>query len=356
MTDTFYFGDTLTGQILGDLPLSGVSPEWVLSGSGAITGQLAITDPDVRARGALTLEAGKHSIYVDRDGVLLWAGIIWEIGDYDSATGKLPISAGDYWSFFSRRIPDSDIILTSASEAEILDALLASALSPDAPANLSVVTTQVALGTPDISYSYLASERKTVAALVEARAEMSPGVDFRVDTYWDEDRNPQVRVVFGGPILGRSVDMTGAFFDFPGNVTKYGRRVSAASLAGRLHIAGSSDSETPLTQTFDTPATYDGYPRYDRADSIEAATSAALTAQGGYLYSRRSRAVVSYTLETRADVEPSIFSYKVGDYCRLYIKDDLHPSGFDQELRIGAISFSPVDQKVSITPWSDPDA
>ena len=355
---TYYFGDTLTGQILGDLPFSDVSLDWTLSGSGTFGGKLKLTDPDVVAQGALDLQEGKHSVYVDRDGVLIWAGIVWEIG-YDSSSASITVAAADYWSWFSRRIVRNEIDLVGVRDEAVVDALLVSAFDGGHPANLTYAwEATMPLQGAGVDLLHDPEERKTVAEMVEARASMAApsGLDFRLDTYWHTDLTPKVQLVLGRPRLGRAVEYTGALFDLPGNLTKYNRAGSGGSLTGRLYLRGSADGADADELLLDTPSAYTGLPRYERAEAVEIADEDDLAPRGNYLYSRRSRVTTVYTFETRADAEPAIHQYRVGDYCRIYIRDARHPGAFTADLRIGAISLSPKDEKVSITPWSDPDA
>jgi hypothetical protein len=355
---TYYFGDTLTGQILGDLPFSDVSLEWVLSGSGSFSGKLKLTDPDVVAQGALTLAEGRHSIYVDRDGVLIWSGIVWETS-YDSSSASVTVAAADYWSWFSRRLARNDIDLVSARDEDVVAALLTSAFDGANPANLAYSwEAQMPLMNGGVDMLYDSTERKTVAEMIEARTTMAypSGLDFRLDTYWGSSSLPQVTLVLGRPRLGRTVDSTGAFFDLPGNLTRYSRSGSAATLTGRLYVKGSSDTAGDDEVLLDDSAKYAGMPRYERAESVQADDPDALPGLASNLYARRNLVTAVYTFETRADAEPAIHRYRVGDYVRMSIRDARHPTGYDTTLRIGHITLTPKDEKVSITPWSDPDA
>src|SRR5688500_1705490 len=75
---TYLIADLRGGAILDELPLSGVSFDKKLNDAGSLRAQLQVLDPVIRSRGPrLLTEPGRTAIYVDRDGTLLWGGIIW---------------------------------------------------------------------------------------------------------------------------------------------------------------------------------------------------------------------------------------------------------------------------------------
>src|SRR5215468_3031033 len=102
-TYTYLVGDLATGTIVAELPLFGVSFDKRLNDTGSLRAQLRIDDPGVRDQEFRVLtEPGRSVIYVDRDGDLLWGGIVWT-SRYTAANGTLEIGAADFLSYFEHR-------------------------------------------------------------------------------------------------------------------------------------------------------------------------------------------------------------------------------------------------------------
>ena len=102
-TYTYYVADLLTGEIIGDLPLTGVGFTRVLNAPGTFRGSLHTRDPRVLALAPRRLtEPGRTALYVDRDGVLVWGGIIWTTR-YTADDGALELGAADFLSYFEHR-------------------------------------------------------------------------------------------------------------------------------------------------------------------------------------------------------------------------------------------------------------
>jgi hypothetical protein len=80
MTTTYryLFVDLLSNSIIGELPLTGVAFTQQLNQAGTFTGHLMLSgiNTDKFNVDASTIPA-KCGLYVDRDGILVWGGVIW---------------------------------------------------------------------------------------------------------------------------------------------------------------------------------------------------------------------------------------------------------------------------------------
>jgi hypothetical protein len=74
----YTFTDLLTGAEKGTFPMEGVSFAEQMSSVGKFTGRLPTTDPAVRAQDPWgATEPRKSGLYVERDGDVVWGGIVW---------------------------------------------------------------------------------------------------------------------------------------------------------------------------------------------------------------------------------------------------------------------------------------
>ena len=102
MTTTYryLFADLLTNNIIAELPLTNVSFTQQLNQAGTLSGQLLLSGLNANTFNVLngTIPA-KTGIYVDRNGTLVWGGVIWG-RPYDSDSQTLSIEAREFESNF----------------------------------------------------------------------------------------------------------------------------------------------------------------------------------------------------------------------------------------------------------------
>jgi hypothetical protein len=95
--------DFLTDQILGEIPLQNVSFTRALKDAGSMSGQVpVIPDNDYLDLYETTLP-GRTSLYILRNGVCVWGGIIWS-RTYDIKQRMLSINASEFTSYLHKRV------------------------------------------------------------------------------------------------------------------------------------------------------------------------------------------------------------------------------------------------------------
>ena len=99
----YLLADVLTNQITAELSLTNVNFTQQLNAAGTATGELLLTGVNSAALNVLTSTTpGRNALYVDRNGVLLWGGIIWA-REWDSASQLMKLTAREFESYFERR-------------------------------------------------------------------------------------------------------------------------------------------------------------------------------------------------------------------------------------------------------------
>jgi len=98
----YFLTDLLTNQVISEVPFKGVSFERANRRAGAFSG----TIPFIEATKGLDLyEAtmpGRTGIYIMRNQVCVWGGIIWG-RTYDVSTQELEVTGGEFMSYFYHR-------------------------------------------------------------------------------------------------------------------------------------------------------------------------------------------------------------------------------------------------------------
>ena len=98
----YFLTDLLSNQIIGEVPFSGVSFERTNRRAGSFSG----TIPFIKTTKGLDLyEAtmpGRTGLYVLRNNVCVWGGIVWGRG-YNVSSRELSVSAGEFISYLYHR-------------------------------------------------------------------------------------------------------------------------------------------------------------------------------------------------------------------------------------------------------------
>lgn len=98
----YFTADLLTNEVFGEIPFKGVSYERALKGAGAFSGSIGISPETARLGVYDTTLPGKTALYVVRNGVCVWGGIIWG-RTYDVVTKRLNVSASEFTSYLYHR-------------------------------------------------------------------------------------------------------------------------------------------------------------------------------------------------------------------------------------------------------------
>lgn len=99
-----YFAyDLLTNELLAELPLTGVSYGRSLRESGSFSGSITANENTFNLNLYANTLPGKTALYVTRNGVCVWGGIIWT-RSYNIVNKTLEISASEFTSYLYKRV------------------------------------------------------------------------------------------------------------------------------------------------------------------------------------------------------------------------------------------------------------
>jgi hypothetical protein len=99
----YYTADLVTNKIIGELSLEDVSYERSLKSPGSFDGKISITEQTNSLDLYNATLPGKTAIYVVRDGVCVWGGIVWG-RTYDMVGRSLSFSASEFTSYLNHRM------------------------------------------------------------------------------------------------------------------------------------------------------------------------------------------------------------------------------------------------------------
>ena len=359
-TYRYLFADLATNAILAELPITGVSFTQQLNTSGTFTGRLLLSG--VNAAGLNVANGtipGRTVVYVDRDGTLVWGGIIWG-REYSSTSQTLTFQAREFMSYFERRRITSTQAYINIDQLDLAQALISNAQG--APyGNIGLLYNQDPASTTTsgnlVTRTYYGYEYKTVFSAIQDLSKQLDGFDYEIEVYYDGDNNPARSFNTYYPRVGTdysSTNATAPVFQLPGNMVEYNYPEDASIAANTIYALGAGSNEGKLIQTAtDATKFTDGWALLeDQANysDITDTTVLAGLAQGQIT-------AVSYPPTTLKVVAPPsqnpVFgTYRVGDEVRIIITDNRFPTTLDAIYRLVALSVTPGEdspERITLT-------
>lgn len=99
----YFVCDLKTNELLAEVPFRGVSYSRSLNEAGTFTGDIAVTEDTLNLDLYTTTLPGKTALYVVRNGICVWGGIVWS-RTYSLIDKVLSVSASEFTSYFSHRV------------------------------------------------------------------------------------------------------------------------------------------------------------------------------------------------------------------------------------------------------------
>lgn len=358
-TYTYLFCDLATDQVLAELPLQQVQYETVLSGIGTLRAFVPINAETLPLNPIGSTVGGRTVLYVDRDGVIVWSGIVWT---RQLATGGITIQAAEFLSYYQHRyitdtistnsanvsdtrlIPDGRVIY--ADQKYVMWSLFQYAGSK--PGGNILVNTDLLAGTAygvTRDLTYYGYERPEIYATMQQLSQSDDGFDFAVECGWNPivnglapTRYRRARAWY--PQRGRTAADSGLVFSKGGpaaSIVDYDWPEDFTAIATQTWAVGDGQGESRLIAgATDSDLLMAGWPLLEAVQTYDGVTQAA-RAQGlaNANLNARSGAAVAPTFTVLADADPQLGSYSVGDSGLFSIAPEPRwPDGMDVELRI----------------------
>lgn len=352
---TYLVCDLESNVVLGELPLNEVTFSTVLNDVGTLSGYILMTDPVAQARNipALT-QPGRTALYVDRGGVIIWGGIIWQrtyaVGAQMGQAYTLQVTADEFPSYYKQRILGSNKTYTNRDQLFIATDLINWA---NQFGSIGVYVPPAGSSGVLLTETYTGTDYKTFWSLVTGIATMSQGFDAMIDVgYGIGGQAPGVpgkQLTLSYPRRGRRAPDNGLVLDFPGNVAQYQWAEDGTQMANQIFDTGPSSGSTVMASVASNSAALTaGYPLLEATHSYTDSyvTQAILDSHAQADVKAYAYGVTTATVILQPDAQPIIGSYIVGDDLQLNIEDFRFPSGMSTTLRITRIDWTPQYQSM----------
>lgn len=289
-SDVFrYFAyDLNTNTRICEVPARDVDFDTRYNDAGAYTGTLDLQAPGVanQVSNLLGYNGIPFKLYADRDGTIVWGGIVWT-GDYSKSEGVLPIGGREFLSYFQQRTQAKQYSLleypsgldpAALAAMVVNDAQSVALCGPGASIGLQVVGGSSTLA--PIVPGYPLAQAVTVATILsDLNALQAPGVggiDISITSQWDANGNPVDTLRIWSPRVGRSAGSTGLVLDLS-SALDYTWPTDASRMATNLNVTGAGTGSALLSAPVVSPLTPVGglgqSPRLDRLFSYPSVQS-----------------------------------------------------------------------------------
>lgn len=353
---TYLTTDLRNNKILAELPLRSVSYENKLSAFGEATGSISVNRETLALDIQGSTAEGKTGLYILRDGVPMWGGIIAK-SKYDSESRKVNVVANTFEWYFHKRLQLKTKYWSGSDQLDIARWLVTNDnAASDVLINVSNATSPRIRERTMFGYEF-----HTVGSELDQLSNLIDGFDYNVLIQLDSNGDLARNLMFFYPAAGQSRQTTNLFFEFPGSIQNFVVNKDADTGGNVFWAIGAGEgTEQVVAQATDFSTISQGWPRLEVSRSYKSVVRpSTLQEHANADRDRLSAPVTIFEVSVRPDQEPTLGSYSPGDWARFRLSDDYMTPPLDAYARITAVKVDVEDESgletVSLTLGSDND-
>ena len=363
----YLLADLVTNQVLAELPLTGVNFGQQLNAAGTMTAHLLVSGVNTAGLNVLNGSIpGRTAIYVDRNGILVWGGVLWQ-REYGSTDQSIKLAAREFLSYFERRRITTGsgtaygaLAYTGIDQLQIAQSLISNAQS--APSgNIGLLYNQDPLSTSTsgitLSRVYYNYEVKTVFNAVSDLSKQTNGFDFEVSVYYDGGGNPAKSFNTYYPrsgVMYSATNPNAPVFELGGNISEYTYLEDGSKAVNQIYALGAGSNEGKLISIANSASKLSsGWALLeDQANYSDITDPTVLSGLATGQINAVSYPPITLKVVAPPYVNPTFGTYEVGDEVRVRITDAFFPSGYDAIFRIIGLSVAPGEdgpERITLT-------
>lgn len=328
-TYRYFTQDIMSGGFLAELPVSDVYCSKKINEAGSFSGNLFLQRGDNTYNQILLngSQPARTAIYVERNGTLVWGGIIWA-RSYASENQTLQLTGATFESYFDHVCIESNFIMQGIEQNLIFKNLI-DALQAQQGNNIGLQQTSFPITGINRTVLIPGYEYHFAQDVVSQLVSEENGLEYTVDITGTPGA-PVKTIRAGGPKLGSPIATSGLYFDHPGNITRYWWNESGTRGAVKAVALGHGDGFNKVrAQAINGGLISSGYPAWWRVTShpniatIDGITAAAYGDLQKYSMPY-SKPTLEFTLE---DNFPFDGWNKLGDEVTARLEDPRWPGG-----------------------------
>src|SRR6266496_2368632 len=235
----YLLADLKTVKPIAEIPFESASYSHVLNAPGSFAGTLGLNQPaSLYSVLSTTLNLGRVSLFVERDNVIVWGGILWT-SSADIDAGTITFNGEGWHSYFRRRVVRAKKNYVQQDQTTQIAKNLIDYAQSISGGSIGVDTTGVAATGVLRDRTYEAFERKFIGEAVEQLAAVDGGFDFRFDSSYVSG-NIVTRFLTSYPNTGRQTNFV---LEVGAQLAGLGIKVDATSLATNVDAIGAGEGD-----------------------------------------------------------------------------------------------------------------
>jgi hypothetical protein len=177
----YLFADTLTNTILAELPITNASGTQQVGSYGTFSGDILLSGIQAKALNVANATIPMRcSVFVDRDGTLVWGGVI-VAREYDSVSQHLKITAREFEYYLDRRRITTTQAFTAVDQFTIAQTLV-NQMQAAGSGNIGIIVPSNTSGVT-VSKTYYSYELKSVYQALLDLSQATNGFDV-LSAFW----------------------------------------------------------------------------------------------------------------------------------------------------------------------------
>lgn len=339
---TYTFGDVLTGAVLEEIALQGVSMTRTF-GAGDLRGTFHLDQTGKSNEDLLAAtEEGRSYVICERAGQPVWGGIVW-VRTYQSQAKSYQLYCKAFENYPDSRLIRGDFENLNTEQRNIFRNLWTAMMADPNSFRLTLPGSFPSVLLKSLAVK--AYDFKTYRQAMDAIANGTDGFDWTIDI--SNVGGAYVKTLrIGYPTLGTVQPLD---LDYPGQILNYWDNGSMAERGTHMYAVGAGEGAGMLTsEVIHTDLLASGFPRYDAVTSYKSVHDTSLLhSLAVQIAARRKPGVPVFTIEVKGDQEPEFGGYGLGDAVRLNFKDPRHVYPVDQihSVRIAGWEYYPASDE-----------
>jgi hypothetical protein len=350
----YFVADTLTGNLIAEIPLTGVTYSHGVSKAGELSGTVATDQIEGLSLYQSTLPI-KTSLFAMKNGQVMWGGIIWN-RTYSPITRSVQLTGNTFESYlFRRHIWHTLLYPNTVDEYEVTRQLIHEMQTDFNSYDTTSDYVTTVLGAADIgilcearnsgktqdTQTWDGGEMRSFGDALTEFANNLNGFEWNIKVTFDTVAQrfiktltfrdtPPSQIPFGSTFVGTRTGLNENIFEYPGNVSDISLDEDGTATSTRFitiggYPDGSAINYKPRGSWNNMDYLNTGWPIVETIDSSDHSTTYVQATLNGYsnLGGRRTRPLVpTWTVSANGGLDPKLGSYEAGDWCQLVVQDD----------------------------------
>ncbi len=311
----YLLADLKTVKPIAEIPFESASYSHVLNAPGSFAGTLGLNQPaSLYSVLSTTLNLGRVSLFVERDNVIVWGGILWT-SSADIDAGTITFNGEGWHSYFRRRVVRAKKNYVQQDQTTQIAKKLIDYAQSISGGSIGVDTTGVAATGVLRDRTYEAFERKFIGEAIEQLAAVENGFNFRYESQYDSGGNLATKFLTSFPASGHQ---TAFVLEVGKQLSKLGINTDATNLATNVDAIGAGEGDVKLIANVSNPLLLVSYPMLDDVESFtDISDFSTLSAHARKQLTIGSQPIVIPSVEWDPSLEPKVGSFLTGDIVRV---------------------------------------